>query len=149
MITVLARFKMQPGKESEALETLRDMATAVEASEPGALVYAMHRGQVDPLEIYTYEVYADHAAFAAHRKTPPHGGAPVEVLPPHGPRLLQCGAAGASRWVHAATDLVPASHNLHPQRAAHLAGELPPLLGVRPALVALVRGDRHPLLLRP
>jgi autoinducer 2-degrading protein len=70
MITVLARFKMQPGKESEALETLRDMATAVEASEPGALVYAMHRGQVDPLEIYTYEVYADHAAFAAHRKTP-------------------------------------------------------------------------------
>ena len=70
MINVIARFKMQPGKESEALKTLSDMAAAVEANEPGAVVYVVHRGQVDPLEIYVYEVYADHAAFDAHRKTP-------------------------------------------------------------------------------
>ena len=70
MVNVIARFKMQPGKEAEALATLEKMVAAVEANEPGALVYIMHRGQVDPLEIYVYEAYADEAAFAAHRKTP-------------------------------------------------------------------------------
>ncbi len=69
MQTVIARFKIQPGKESEALEALKAMTAAVEANEPGALAYAMHRGQVDPLEVYVYEVYADRAAFDAHRKT--------------------------------------------------------------------------------
>jgi quinol monooxygenase YgiN len=70
MINVIARFKMQPGKQDEALKVLKDMVAAVEANEPGALVYVMHRSQVDPLEVYVYEGYADHAAFDAHRKTP-------------------------------------------------------------------------------
>jgi quinol monooxygenase YgiN len=70
MINVIARFKMQPGKEDEALKAISEMAAAVEANEPGALAYVLHRGQVDPLEIYVYEGYADHAAFDAHRKTP-------------------------------------------------------------------------------
>ena len=70
MVTVIARFKMQPGKEDEALAAVKKMATEVEANEPGALAYVMHRGQVDPLEIYVYEVYADQAAFDAHRRIP-------------------------------------------------------------------------------
>jgi len=70
MINVIARFKMQPGKEAETEKALSEMVAAVEANEPGALAYVMHRGQVDPLEIYVYEAYADHAAFDAHRKTP-------------------------------------------------------------------------------
>lgn len=70
MVTVIARFKMQPDKVDEALKTLGTMAAAVEANEPGALAYVMHRSQVDPLEVYVYEMYADHAAFDAHRKTP-------------------------------------------------------------------------------
>ena len=61
---------MQPGKESEALGALKNIVAAVEANEPGALAHVMHRGQVDPLEIYFYEVYADRAAYDAHRKAP-------------------------------------------------------------------------------
>ncbi len=48
MQTVIARYKMQPGKESEALEALKNIVAAVEANEPGALAHVMHRGQVDP-----------------------------------------------------------------------------------------------------
>ncbi len=70
MVIVLARFKMQPGKEDEALAAVTKMAAEVEAKEPGALVYMMLRSKADPLEIYAYEVYADQAAFDAHRRTP-------------------------------------------------------------------------------
>jgi quinol monooxygenase YgiN len=33
-------------------------------------VYTVSRGQVNPQEIYVFEVYADQVAFEAHRKTP-------------------------------------------------------------------------------
>ncbi len=69
MITVLARFEMTKGKEDEALSALKKMAGAVNASEPGALLYTVTRGQVNPLEVYIYEVYKDRESFDAHRKT--------------------------------------------------------------------------------
>lgn len=70
MITVLARFEMQKGKEIQAVEAIKKMAQAVHDEEPGCLIYTVTRGQVNPQEIYVYEVYADDAAFQAHRKTP-------------------------------------------------------------------------------
>jgi quinol monooxygenase YgiN len=70
MITILARFKMQPDKEDEALAAVRKMAEAVEANEPGALVYVMHRCVAQPSEIIVFEVYKDEPAFEAHRRTP-------------------------------------------------------------------------------
>ncbi len=39
MITIIARFKMQAGKEDEALERLTKMVGSVQAQEPGALAY--------------------------------------------------------------------------------------------------------------
>ncbi|HEY8768393.1 MAG TPA: antibiotic biosynthesis monooxygenase, partial [Dehalococcoidia bacterium] len=39
------------------------------ASEPGCLMYAITRGQVNAQEVYGYEIYSDQAAFDAHRKT--------------------------------------------------------------------------------
>jgi len=69
MITVLARFEMIKGKEDEALGALTKMAGAVKANEPGALIYTVTRGQVNPLEIYIYEVYKDRESFEANRKT--------------------------------------------------------------------------------
>lgn len=70
MITIIARFRMLPGKEVEATEALKKMAAAVEAEEPGALVYIVNRGRVNPLEICVYEVYRDSEAAEAHRRTP-------------------------------------------------------------------------------
>ena len=70
MITILARFKVQPGKEAEAEQALSDMAAIVEGNEPGALAYLFHRSQKDPTEITVFEVYADGDAFSAHGQTP-------------------------------------------------------------------------------
>lgn len=69
MITVLARFEMLKGKEDAALDAMRKMADDVKAQEPGCLMYSVTRGQVNPLEVYIYEAYADQPAFEAHRKT--------------------------------------------------------------------------------
>ncbi len=69
MTTILARFKLQPGKEAEAEEAISEMVAAVEANEPGALAYIMHRSQKDPTEITVFEVYADAEALNAHGQT--------------------------------------------------------------------------------
>ena len=70
MTTILAQFKIQPGKETEAKKTLSEMAAAVEANEPGALAYLMHRSQRDPTDITVFEVYADDEALSTHNQTP-------------------------------------------------------------------------------
>jgi len=70
MITVLARFEIQKGKEEQAVAAVTRMAEAVKAVEPGCLAYTVNQGQVNAQEIYVYEVYADKPAFDAHRKTP-------------------------------------------------------------------------------
>ncbi len=70
MTTILAQFKVQPGKEAEGEKALREMAAAVEANEPGALAYIMHRSQKDPSEITVFEVYAEGEAFNAHGQSP-------------------------------------------------------------------------------
>ena len=69
MVTVIFRAKMKPGKEDEALAKMRGMVEKVQASEPGALVYAFHRLQDDPSELVFWEAYADDAAFKAHAGT--------------------------------------------------------------------------------
>ena len=69
MTTILAQFKIQPGKEAEAEKALKEMVSAVEANEPGAVTYIMYRSQKDPGEITVYEDYADDEAFAAHSQT--------------------------------------------------------------------------------
>lgn len=69
MITLLARFEMLKGKETQACQAFKTMAEAVKASEPGCLMYAITRGQVNAQEIYVYEIYKDQAAADEHRKT--------------------------------------------------------------------------------
>jgi len=70
MITVIFRAKMKEGKEEEALKTMGEMAETVQANEPGALVYLVHRLQDDPSQLIVFECYADAAAFKGHAGTP-------------------------------------------------------------------------------
>ncbi len=70
MTTILAQFKIQPGKEAEAEKALNEMAAAVEANEPGALAYAIHREEKDPTRIVFFEMYTDRDAFKTHTGTP-------------------------------------------------------------------------------
>jgi quinol monooxygenase YgiN len=43
--------------------------------EPGTLLYAVHRSKDDASVFWTTEVYADDAAFAAHRASEVHAAA--------------------------------------------------------------------------
>lgn len=69
MITILAHLRLYPGSESEADQAFLEMAAAVEANEPGAWIYTMHRSHEDPLDVYVYEVYEDEEAFELHINT--------------------------------------------------------------------------------
>jgi quinol monooxygenase YgiN len=73
MITVIARLTMLEGKEDEAVAHCAKMAGAVEANEPNALAYLVHRSKDNPLEIVFFEVYADDATLKAHGETPHMG----------------------------------------------------------------------------
>ena len=70
MTAILAQFKIKPEKQAEAEKALAEMAAAVEANEPGAVLYIAHRSQKDPTLITFFEAYADHDAFRAHTATP-------------------------------------------------------------------------------
>ena len=69
MVTIIFRVKIKDGKEEEALGKVTAMAEAVQATEPGALAYVVHRNQEDLSEIVFFEHYADDAAFESHGKT--------------------------------------------------------------------------------
>jgi quinol monooxygenase YgiN len=69
MNTIIARFRINAGKEAEAEDAMKRQAAAVEANEPGALAYIFSRNAKEPAEITVFEVYADDDAVAAHRGT--------------------------------------------------------------------------------
>ena len=69
MLTIIFRVKIKDGKEEEALAKVNAMAEAVQANEPGALAYVVHRNQEDSSEIVFFERYADEAALESHSQT--------------------------------------------------------------------------------
>lgn len=69
MINLIARFKIQEGKEDEGVRQLQTMTNAVKDNEPGALAYMCHRSKEDPSEVVFFESYKDEDALKAHRKT--------------------------------------------------------------------------------
>ena len=68
-ITVIAKLKVQPGKEAEFEAAAKQMIATVKESEPGTLSYVLHKNTKDATEFVYYEVYQDQAAFDAHGKT--------------------------------------------------------------------------------
>jgi quinol monooxygenase YgiN len=68
-ITVIAKLKVQPGKEAEFEAAGKEMIATVKTSEPGTLAYILHKNTKDPTEFTYYEVYQDQAAFESHGKT--------------------------------------------------------------------------------
>jgi len=68
-ITVIAKLKVQPGKEAEFEGAAKEMIATVKTAEPGTLSYVLHKNTKDPTEFIYYEVYQDQAAFDAHGKT--------------------------------------------------------------------------------
>ncbi|MDO8691018.1 MAG: putative quinol monooxygenase [Dehalococcoidia bacterium] len=68
MMTLLARFQVQPGKEDAFVEILSGLAAEVK-NEPGTRRYELHRSVNDPSTFLMYEDYADKAALEAHSAT--------------------------------------------------------------------------------
>jgi quinol monooxygenase YgiN len=72
-ISQLAKFKLNMEKETEGLQALKDLCSAVEQNEPGVLAYVCHRSAKNPDELVFFEVYKDEEALKAHGKTPHMG----------------------------------------------------------------------------
>jgi quinol monooxygenase YgiN len=68
-IALLAKLKVQPGKDAEFEAAAKEMIATVRTAEPGTLAYILHKNTKDPTEFIYYEVYKDQEAFEAHGKT--------------------------------------------------------------------------------
>lgn len=69
-IGVVAKIRIQEGKNEEFEAVFKELSDAVRANEPGNNFYALHKSQSDPLLYVVLEQYADMAAFQAHGASP-------------------------------------------------------------------------------
>lgn len=65
-VALLSRVRAREGRGEELVAAFRAVFEAAE-QEPGTLVYALNRAADDPGLFWVCELYADDAAFAAHR----------------------------------------------------------------------------------
>jgi quinol monooxygenase YgiN len=73
-VAIVARILVKEGKADEYVAAFAPLLEQAE-KEPGTLVYAVHRSKDDPHLLWTTEVYADDAAFAAHSASEVHAAA--------------------------------------------------------------------------
>ncbi|MDA0790954.1 MAG: putative quinol monooxygenase [Proteobacteria bacterium] len=64
-IGMIARLKIQEGKNAEFEEIFLRLQAAVKANEPGCNFYSLHRSS-DPQTYVVLEQYADEASMKAH-----------------------------------------------------------------------------------
>jgi quinol monooxygenase YgiN len=69
-VTVVATLRAASGKADALAALLTEQCAVIRESEPGCLVYRVHRSTKDPDAFLFYEIYADDAAFDAHRASP-------------------------------------------------------------------------------
>ncbi|MET0692980.1 MAG: antibiotic biosynthesis monooxygenase [Propionibacteriaceae bacterium] len=68
----MVRFDLLDSPAAAAFDALTAEALpAIVDTEPGTLVYAVHRVEDEPLSRVFYEVYADRDAHQAHEANPP------------------------------------------------------------------------------
>jgi quinol monooxygenase YgiN len=73
-VAILARVTLREGKTGQYLAALKPLLEQAR-TEPGTLLYAVHRSADDPAVFWTTEIYAGDAAFEAHRATGVHAAA--------------------------------------------------------------------------
>jgi quinol monooxygenase YgiN len=69
MLTVVAKLKVQPGKEAEFERACRIMIEHVKTAEATTLTYVLHRARKDPTTFLFYERYPDRAGLDAHAQS--------------------------------------------------------------------------------
>ncbi len=73
-VAVVARVTVHEGRADEYVAAFAPLLHQAE-SEPGTLLYAVHRSKDDPHVFWTTEVYADEAASTAHSSSRTHAAA--------------------------------------------------------------------------
>jgi (4S)-4-hydroxy-5-phosphonooxypentane-2,3-dione isomerase len=73
-VAILARITLREGKTEQYLAALAPLLEQAQ-TEPGTLLYAVHRSAEDPQVFWTTEIWANEAAFAAHCATEVHAAA--------------------------------------------------------------------------
>src|ERR1041384_1960704 len=68
-MVVVAKIKVQKGKEAEAEQAFRKQIDYVTREEPGTTAYVLHRARKDPAVFLFYEKYTDAQAFDRHGKS--------------------------------------------------------------------------------
>ena len=68
-IGVVAKLKIQEGKNEEFETVFKELQEAVRANEPGNNFYALHRSREDATTYIVLEQYADQASLDAHGKS--------------------------------------------------------------------------------
>ena len=68
-VGVIAKLKIQEGKNEEFEGIFTELMAAVSANEPGNNFYSVHKSRTDSQLYIVLEQYADEAALAAHGKT--------------------------------------------------------------------------------
>jgi quinol monooxygenase YgiN len=67
---LFVRFTLKSGAGSDFDALVRETTAAIQAKEPGTLVYACHEVEGAPQQRIFFELYADHAAFEEHERQP-------------------------------------------------------------------------------
>jgi quinol monooxygenase YgiN len=65
-IGIIARLKIQEGKNAEFEGIFLELQAAVKANEPGCNFYSLHKSQDDPQTYVVLEQYADEDSLKAH-----------------------------------------------------------------------------------
>jgi len=68
-IGIVARLKIQPGKNEEFEAIFAELETAVSENEPGNNFYALHKSRTDENTYIVLEQYVDQTALDAHSQT--------------------------------------------------------------------------------
>jgi quinol monooxygenase YgiN len=68
-IGIVATLKVKPGKEVEFEAVFRELQTAVQKNEPGALQYEVFKSKANASTYVVMEQYKTEADLAAHRTT--------------------------------------------------------------------------------
>lgn len=68
MLGIVATIKIKPGQDASFEELAKALVAAVNANEPGCLLYTLFKAE-DPNTYVFLERYRDEAALQAHRST--------------------------------------------------------------------------------
>ena len=69
MIGVVAKLKIQDGKQAEFEQVAKDLMAKVKANEPGCLTYQLYKSKSDPQTYIFMEQYASADALKSHGQT--------------------------------------------------------------------------------